>query len=702
MCLGSMDEISGIYQVTEKMNLTPEEEEFYAHIEDHFPVGTLAVVPMNGTMFLHEQFDDARYLSRYDRTDTPKYPRKDTGEYQAGYQLNKILRHHIGKAGNRATNHEIFRCNEGAWVLLEDLLEQDFLWYDGCDYGRARRHDQRQFIEIKRRRTGLIVDLAVAESRKWGKCRFQILGLRADSQEEFRAVKEEFQARGYRVKEPPAGANINDGIYDGWILPVAVRATSGHSYKRKNEVGITLDPMAMMRKLDMNTAMKLEGAYHVTSPSYLESIIANGLMPGGTTGKRIMNFFGIFPPWDIRNRVTRTRSPIQDELWMLVIYVPPSELTRFEAGVSGTGDILVPTTIPPEEIREMWITRKCAAKEDENGITRWVITRPRKIYSKQLVQEIVTHADYQKLARPGYVASREQVIDDAIQLVKKFPTAPVGDPEDLMELKKDLKTLEEGRGRSLKLEDEVRYRVVMKLTMYFNPSQPRFMRMPDRKCPCCLKETPSFLTICLYCNAEFWSAGRYEKIAPDTAAPKNRWDRDRINRNTKDAMKRAKEAFEKMSQEDKTKFEEDEKEVREKADKMEHEDSKTDEAKKQEEEASFAKEEPKDKKEDQDENQEDLSMFDRNLKLPEEGAICIDSNLQTAKYILVHLMRVNKGLKTWWKFNVAVDRKQKLENWAKGYRPDITGPDFPVKEIDPSTGEPEPLDDVEYLEAQKQ
>ena len=177
--LPEMGEISGVYQATEKMNLTPEEEEFYAHIEEHFPVGTLAVVPMNGTMYLHEQFDDARYLSRYDKTDTPKYPRKDSGDYQAGYQLNKILRHHIGKAGNRATNHEIFRCNEGAWVLLEDLIEQDFLWYDGCDYGQARRHDQRQFLEIKRRRTGLIVDLAVAESRKWGKCRFQILGLTA-------------------------------------------------------------------------------------------------------------------------------------------------------------------------------------------------------------------------------------------------------------------------------------------------------------------------------------------------------------------------------------------------------------------------------------------------------------------------------------------------------------------------------------------
>ena len=246
-------------------------------------------------MFLHEQFDDARYLSKYDRTDIPKYPGKSAGQYQAGYLLNKILRHHIGKAGNRTTNYQVFRCNEGAWVLLEDLLEQDFLWFDGYDYSRARRHDQNQYIEIKRRRTGLIVDLAVAESRKWGKCRFQILGLKAENQEEFRAVKEEFKTRGHRIREPPSGADINDGMYDGWILPVVVRATSGHSYMRKNEIGITLDPTAMMRKLDMNTAMKLEGAYHVTSPSYLESIIANGLMPGGTTGKRIMNFFGIFP-----------------------------------------------------------------------------------------------------------------------------------------------------------------------------------------------------------------------------------------------------------------------------------------------------------------------------------------------------------------------------------------------------------------------
>ena len=98
--LPEMGEISGVYQATERMSLTKEEEAYYANIEELFPVGTLAVVPMNGTMYLHEQFDDERYLSKYDKTEAPMYPRKDSGEYKAGYQLNKILRHHIGKAGN--------------------------------------------------------------------------------------------------------------------------------------------------------------------------------------------------------------------------------------------------------------------------------------------------------------------------------------------------------------------------------------------------------------------------------------------------------------------------------------------------------------------------------------------------------------------------------------------------------------------------
>ena len=82
-----------------------------------------------------------------------------------------------------------------------------------------------------------------------------------------------------------------------------------------------------------NSGLKLKGAYHanittclrfylndlgdVSFPSAnmapkqvakskaapnLDSILKNGLMPGGEHGRRIMNFFGVFPPWGERNR----------------------------------------------------------------------------------------------------------------------------------------------------------------------------------------------------------------------------------------------------------------------------------------------------------------------------------------------------------------------------------------------------------------
>ena len=91
----------------------------------------------------------------------------------------------------------------------------------------------------------------------------------------------------------------------------------------------------------MLVSKHLEFKCNVTSPSFLKSILENGTMPGGSEGKRIMSYFGVYPPRDRRNRPTRTRSPVVDELWMLVIYVPPSELSRFGAGLSGPFDLPV-------------------------------------------------------------------------------------------------------------------------------------------------------------------------------------------------------------------------------------------------------------------------------------------------------------------------------------------------------------------------
>ena len=92
-------------------------------------------------------------------------------------------------------------------------------------------------------------------------------------------------------------------------------------------------------------------------------------------------------------------------------------------------------------------------------------------------------------------------------------------------------------------------------------------------------------------------------------------------------------------------------------------------------------------------------MFERDLRLPDEGAMCIDSNLQSAKNMIIYLMkRVNKGINTWWKYNITTPRKEKLKLWEQGSRPDVTGSKYPPHEVDPLTGEPTPLEGMEILE----
>ena len=117
---------------------------------------------------------------------------------------------------------------------------------------------------------------------------------------------------------------------------------------------------------------------------------------------------------------------------------------------------------------------------------------------------------------------------------------------------------------------------------------------------------------------------------------------------------------------------------------------------------SFAKEDPGEKEEEMHEEKEDLSMFERNLTLPDEGVICLDSNLQAVKYDIVYIMRrINRQINAWWKYNIALTREQKIANWEKGFRPEVTGGEYPVKNIDPSTGEPEKLTPFELIDRLK-
>ena len=220
---------------------------------------------------------------------------------------------------------------------------------------------------------------------------------------------------------------------------------------------------------------------------------------------------------------------------------------------------MVPENIPPEEIREIWLARNCMPKLDDKGEKRWVITRTFKIFTKQLADEIVAYADFQTFGRPGIIAARLPLINDAIRLIERFPEPPIGVPKDLEELKKDLDVIsaEDVKSKTLKLEDEVRCRISSKLALYSTPSTSTLFGMPDRRCPCCLAETPSCLAICIICNSELWSSGKVQRTQPEGAGSQDRLSREKILKSAEEAVKKARETLDRLTEEQKRLIEED-------------------------------------------------------------------------------------------------------------------------------------------------
>ena len=92
-----------------------------------------------------------------------------------------------------------------------------------------------------------------------------------------------------------------------------------------------------------------------------------------------------------------------------------------------------------------------------------------------------------------------------------------------------------------------------------------------------------------------------------------------------------------MPEGNKTRIREDEKEIEKEADGFENKKETPESKEKKTGEKSFADEEPGDKPQGTNEEAEDLSMIERDLRLPDEVAVCTDSNLQAAKYMVIYL-----------------------------------------------------------------
>lgn len=87
-----------------------------------------------------------------------------------------------------------------SWVLIEDLLQIDYLWRDHENYSR---------------------ELALRPQNA-----ARILGLKADDEQSLGRIISELNIKRPTPYDKPLGDE-----YDGWIMimPIAIRATRGHS-----------------------------------------------------------------------------------------------------------------------------------------------------------------------------------------------------------------------------------------------------------------------------------------------------------------------------------------------------------------------------------------------------------------------------------------------------------------------------------------
>ena len=237
-------------------------------------------------------------------------------EFQKGYnhnamgdftrRWNRVLRHEFGRGGAP-------KCDELGWVDIESFLINDYSWpKDSPQVNYAFGRMDQNAINFRRKK--LMEGYRHSMSPKARKQRMLVVAIFITPSEleemrkyEDNSIYTEQLARQYR----------------GWIRPVALRATSGHSFHGgagKLPLMVNIDYKNLNMPFTKEMAAQLGGGYHVTSVKNLLSIVKNGLMPGGNAGNRDHVFFGEYAPWDPINTCTLTY--VAGELDILVLYVP--------------------------------------------------------------------------------------------------------------------------------------------------------------------------------------------------------------------------------------------------------------------------------------------------------------------------------------------------------------------------------------------
>ena len=261
-----------------------------------------------------------------------------------------------------------------------------------------------------------------------------------------------------------------------------------------------LDPSKFALSASMSLLNQIQGAYHATEIYNLYTIMTEGIKTGSDlidqrrTSGRLHSYFGVFPPWDPRNKVIRNRSRTDQRTPLVTLYIPIVDLVREGGKVTESGAIMCDRTVPFYMVKEMWL---CIPGNNQSGSFEEV----EKILDYELEDEICTD-----IARPMTPAAHEmrchRNLERILELLCELPSGPhEGTKAEIISQLSEYYGVDWSQ-TDWKVYEEAFYDAVEFLIIHTPPpmeartSRDRNIRF--RICPWCLSNTPSCLSRCAF------------------------------------------------------------------------------------------------------------------------------------------------------------------------------------------------------------
>ena len=306
--------------------------------------GFLKIVPNTGCHFFNYKFYsgveygvDYRFGQRNKLSDY---------EDEVSSALNRILRHHVG----RASEPQSLPCDDAGWVPINDVLQNEAIWR------RDRLRWPHTFL-IPQGKERIQENWDEQEATFRLQTLFKIMFYCARYG---RRVREQVLAFGIFPdidrNSPTCQCNgvstATDIPEEGLLLyPVAVRAPTGHGDIRGTN-DVELKSTLLSHPLAPSTVVAMPVCFHITSSRNLRGIWKEGLIPGGLSASwRIFTFFNPYVPWDPRSWKV-TKSVDTRKGGFICLYIPTEVLmNEFNGRLTDSGQVVTDQIIPFSKIK---------------------------------------------------------------------------------------------------------------------------------------------------------------------------------------------------------------------------------------------------------------------------------------------------------------------------------------------------------------